>query len=107
MSTSSGTRIRGFPEGAEVSNSCIDCVPLQIGDDSLVGIFGGQVISQAIVAATKTVDQVFHLHVSGTPSTSEPVVSILTPFNSLCTYARSASLLNPSSSASRNSAILY
>ncbi|KAF9650281.1 Thioesterase/thiol ester dehydrase-isomerase [Thelephora ganbajun] len=26
------------------------------------GIFGGQVISQAIVAATKTVDQAFHLH---------------------------------------------
>ncbi len=27
------------------------------------GVFGGQVISQALVSATNTVDSVFHLHV--------------------------------------------
>lgn len=106
MSTSSGPRIHGFLGEGEVCNSCMGCAPLQIGEGSLVGIFGGQVISQAIVAATKTVDRVSHLHVSGTPFISEPVVSTLTFINSLCTYAPSAVLLSLSSSTSRNSAIL-
>ena len=60
MLTSSGPQIYGFLEEREV---CIKTVPLRICDDNFVGVFGGQVISQAIVAATQTVDRAFHLHV--------------------------------------------
>jgi hypothetical protein len=60
---------------------------LRIGDDNLLGIYGGQVISQAIMAATKTVDRAFHLHVSRTLSISESAVPTLTSSGSLCTCA--------------------
>lgn len=63
MPTSSGLWICGFLEEREVCNSCINRILLYVGDGSWVGIFGGQVISQAIVAATQTVDRAFHLHV--------------------------------------------
>lgn len=38
--------------------------PLWVCDGDSTGVYGGQVVSQAIVAATRTVDQAFHLHVS-------------------------------------------
>ena len=69
---------------------------LRIDDDNLAAVFGGQVVSHAIVAATKTVDPEFHLHVSCTPSTSEPLVPILTSPESHCMCAYSTLIFCPS-----------
>ena len=67
-SISSGLWICGYLEEREVCNMHLGRALLRIDDDNLAAVFGGQVVSHAIVAATKTVDPEFHLHVSCTPS---------------------------------------